>query len=82
MSIRVATSAIPNASYLCSKCLHPFPASRIHVVPTHDEHLGYVGSYRCDDHWKASLAETRARIAADASVDEVAGMLEVLVHAA
>lgn len=80
LSVEVTSSMPPNAQLLCSKCLHPFPPSKIHTVPTYDDHLGrYVGSYRCDDHWKAALSETRARITADASVDEVGGMLEVLV---
>jgi hypothetical protein len=79
VSVHVAASVVPNAEYLCSKCYHAFPASKMHVVPTQDEQLGaYVGSYRCDEHWKAAVAETRARIAADASVDEVGGMLQVL----
>ena len=81
LSVQVTSSMPPNAQLLCSKCLHAFPPSQIHTVPTYDLEGGrYVGSYLCDEHWKAALAETRARIMADASVDEVGSMLEVLVR--
>ena len=48
------------ASFLCSSCGRSFPQAQTHVVPTFEPtRQAYVGSYRCDQHWKAALDETR-----------------------
>lgn len=70
----------PDAMALCSRCMQQFSLSQIHVVPTHIEGHGYVGSYRCDKDYKPSLDETRAYFQAHKSDDEAAALFDILLN--
>ena len=62
---------------LCSSCFEVVPESRVHVIPCFNDFLNaYVTSYRCETCWQPSLAQTRARLAAAETLDEVATLGE------
>jgi hypothetical protein len=78
--IKVVDSIPDDAEIMCSADYQTFPKSQIHVIPTWNKDLGnYVGSYRCNTHWKAAIAETRARFAANPTDEEGARILQVLL---
>jgi hypothetical protein len=80
--IKVVDGPMPDdAEFMCSADYKAHPHSELHVVPTYNVDLGrYVGSYRCNVHWKAALAETRARFAAHPTDDEGAAILQVFLE--
>jgi hypothetical protein len=48
---------------VCSACLQIFPEPLVHVIPYYNSVAeGYVTTYRCEECWLPSLAETRARL--------------------
>lgn len=71
------------ATFLCSSCLLDVPRARIRVVPTFDApRQAYLGSYRCELHWKPSLDETRNGFLERAETDlefEAGALLSFLV---
>lgn len=72
----------PDAEFMCSDPADykTYPRSKIHVVPTYSaESQQYVGSFRCDTHWKQAIAQTRARFASHPSDDEGAALLSAVV---
>ena len=81
IDIHVAEGPIPaNAEMMCSDPADytTYPRSQIHVVPTYIEDRDqYVGSFRCNTHWKKALAETRARLAKHPH--DVGALLEVIL---
>lgn len=79
--IKVVETLPPDAEVMCSADLKIYPRSEIHVVPTYEPTLQrYVGGYRCNEHWKAAIAETRARFARNPTDDEGAAILQVFVE--
>lgn len=53
---------------MCSQCYRVVTQEHVHVIPWFNESLNnYVTTFRCDEHWQASLAETRAHFLADAA---------------
>ena len=79
--IKVAKELPADAKFMCSADFKVYPRLEIHVVPTYQPTLErYVGSYRCNEHWKAAIAETRARFARTPTVDEGSRILQVFVE--
>lgn len=79
--IEVADPIPEGAEFMCSADLEVVPRAELHVVPTFQESLKrYVGSYRCNKHWKEAIAETRARFAKNATENEGAGILQVFLE--
>jgi hypothetical protein len=79
--IKVTDDIPADAELMCSVDYKPYPRAEMHVVPTYSPDLKrYVGSYRCNQHWKAAIAETRARFAANPTDEEGAMILQVFVE--
>jgi hypothetical protein len=54
---------IVEANALCTGCYRPFVASQVRIIPCHNESVDdYVTSFRCGACFRASVAETKARV--------------------
>ncbi|HXC27094.1 MAG TPA: hypothetical protein VNV38_03995 [Stellaceae bacterium] len=62
---------------LCSRCLEVFAESQIHVIPWFNETAErYITTYRCEQCWLPSLAETRTRLSVMQDEAEIADAAE------
>src|SRR5437764_1421519 len=80
ITVRVSNNMPPDAQMLCSAPddLKPYPRSQMHVLPGYANGR-YVTTFRCDKHWKAALAQTRARFAANPNEDDAVDILMFIV---